>query len=332
MNLLATLFAIIVISYLFVHLFKKIKVSEVVALLLLGIFFGFPSITGLLLEKHLSSVELIGTFGLFALMFLAGLESSWEKLKKEEYDAFYVALFSSLVPLFLGFCVMFFFFDFSFLVSFVVALCLSITAESAKARVLFEMGVLRSRVASALLGAGILDDLLGIILFTFLLVIIGVFNFHEHLLLMGIILSFVLGLLIQKFAREHHITKKIELFSSLCLIPFFFISMGMNFSFGSLSSSPVLLFAILVIGIGGKLLGSHFSKPYVNFSARQLHVMGWAMNSRGALDIALGVLAFKINLISSDIFSSLIVLAFTSTLIFPFVVEHSIKKYPSIME
>lgn len=332
MNLVATLFAIIVISYLFVHLLKKIKFPEVVALLSLGIFFGIPEISALLLEKHIDTVELIGTFGLFALMFLAGLESSWEKLKKEEYDALYVALFSSLVPLILGFLVMFFIFDYSFLISFVVALCLSITAESAKARVLFEAGVLQSRVASALLGAGILDDVLGILLFTLLLMILGIFDFHEHLLLLGIILSFAIGLLIQKFAREHHITKKVELFSSICLIPFFFISMGMNFSFNSLSSSYILLFVILILGIGGKLLGCHFSKPYVNFSFRQLHLMGWAMNSRGALDIALAVLAYKVNLISLDIFSSLVVLALVSTLIFPFVVEHSIKKNPSIME
>lgn len=332
MNLLATLFAIVIISYLFVYLLRKIKVPEVVALLLLGIFFGIPSITTLLLEKHLTSVELIGTLGLFALMFLAGLESSWEKLKKEEYDAFYVALYCYCIPLFLGLFVMYFILGFSFIESFVVAICLSITAESTKARVLFDFGVLKSRVASALLGAGILDELAGILLFSILLFVIGVFDFHEHFILLGVIMSFVLGLFVQKFAREHHLTKKVELFSSICLVPFFFIVMGMTFTFDAIITSPFLVFVIVGLGIGGKLLGAHFSRNHVDFTHSQLHVVGWAMNSRGALDIAIAVLAVSIGLISTQIFSSLVILTLVSTLIFPFVVEHSIKKYPSIME
>ncbi len=332
MNIVATLLAIIVISYLFVHLLKKVKVPEVVALLLLGIFFGIPEISALLLEEHIGHIEVIGTLGLFALMFLAGLESSWEKLKKEEYDALYVALYCYFIPLLLGFFVMYFIIGSSFIESFVVAICLSITAESTKARVLFDFGVLKSRVASALLGAGILDELGGIILFSILLISIGVFDFHEHFVLIGVILSFVLGLFVQKFAREHHLIKKTELFSSVCLVPFFFIVMGMTFTFDAILTSPFLVLVIICLGIGGKLLGAHFSRNHIDFTHSQLHVIGWTMNSRGALDVAIAVLAISLGLISTQIFSSLVILTLVSTLIFPFVVEHSIKKNPSIME
>lgn len=332
MNLIFIMLSLIIISYLFVHLLKKVKIPEVVSLLLIGIFFGYPSIQTFIIGNNIGYVELLGTLGLFALMFLAGLESSWEKLKKEEYDAIHIALLSSLTPLTLGFIVVYFFLDYTAIQAFIVALCLSITAESAKARVLLELDVLKSKVASALVGAGILDDVLGIVLFSSVLFFLGVVDIHEHVILLGVIMSFVVGLLVQKFAREHHLTKKVEIFSTVCIIPFFFISTGMKFTLEALSSSLFLVFVILILGIGGKLLGSFLSKPFVNFSFHQLHLIGWAMNSRGALDIALAVIAFTAGIITPELFSSLVILALVSTMLFPFIVEIFVRKQPSIMD
>lgn len=332
MEVFFVLFLLIVIAFLFVHLLKKLKIPEVVSLIILGIFFGYPSINSFILADSIFYIELLGTIGLFALLFLAGLESSWRELKFEECDALYISIFCLLVPFVFGISIMYFVFGFSFLASFIIGLSLSITAESTKARVLFDMGVLRTRVASALMGAGIIDDIFGMVFFTIVLLIVGMFDIKEYFILAGIIMSFIVGLLVQKYAREHHLTKKVETISSIVFIPFFFISTGMNFSIEEISTSSLpLMFSILGIGIGGKLLGVFFSKPFVNFSSQQLYVMGWAMNSRGALDIALAVLAYSTGLLSQGMFSSLLILALVSTVIFPFIVEKYISTTPKIM-
>lgn len=98
---------------------------------------------------------------------------------------------------------------------------MSITAEATKAKVLFELGKLKTRLGSTMIGAGIIDDIFGLIVFSMLMFFVGIFEFREHLILVGVLFSFILGLLVQKFARKHHLTKKLELFLNTFLVPFF---------------------------------------------------------------------------------------------------------------
>jgi Kef-type K+ transport system membrane component KefB len=60
--------------------------------------------------------------------------------------------------------------------------------------------------------------------------------------------------------------------------------------------------------------------------------MGWAMNSRGALEIGLAIIALRVGLIEVDLYSSLIVMALITTLIFPFIINYKVRKYPKIMD
>ena len=46
-----------------------------------------------------------------------------------------------------------------------MGIAISITAEATKARVLLELKKLRTRIGSAMMGAGIIDDILGLVLF-----------------------------------------------------------------------------------------------------------------------------------------------------------------------
>ena len=50
------------------------------------------------------------------------------------------------------------------------------------------------------------------------------------------------------------------------------------------------------------------------------------MNSRGAVGIALALIAFNQDLLNKDLYSSLILLALITTVIFPFVITSRINK------
>jgi hypothetical protein len=56
------------------------------------------------------------------------------------------------------------------------------------------------------------------------------------------------------------------------------------------------------------------------------------MNSRGALELALALVAFRTGLIHVKLYSALIVMALVTTLVFPFVVTGMIRRDPSIMD
>lgn len=319
MNILLSIILIIVISFLFLNLTNRLKIPSVVSLIVIGIFLTLPGFREIFVGKNEEIIYHLGNFGLFSLMFLAGLGSSLRVLKKEEKDSFYLALFGALIPFSLGFIV-FYFLGFSLVVSTVIGLCMSITAEATKAQVLLELGKLKTRVGSAMIGAGIIDDLFGLIGFSILMYFLGVLTFEEHFILFGVLASFFIGLYVQKYFREHHITKNTEIILNFILVPFFFISMGISFDLLSLFVSFKYLFLIILVALIGKMLGIFISKPFVNFSYKQLYLMGWAMNSRGAIELALALLAFRLNLINSEIYSSLVIMALVTTIIFPFMI------------
>ena len=132
--------------------------------------------------------------------------------------------------------------------------------------------------------------------------------------------------------RNYPIIKYIEKELLLFVVPFFFISIGIHFDFNSLIINPFLVLIIIAIAITGKLLGTFLVKPFTKLSWKQLHLIGWGMNSRGAVELALVLIAFRSGLIPSELYSSLIVMALFTTLIFPFIIVSMIRKDPKLMD
>ncbi len=331
MNLIITLIIVLLFSYLFTSLAKKIRIPSVVALIFAGLIIGFPFINKEIIAPNEGFIFVLGDIGLLCLMFLAGLESSWKILKTEKKDAFFIAIFAALIPFILGF-VIFLLLGFPLEVSLIVGIAISITAEATKARVLLELKKLRTRVGSAMMGAGIIDDILGLVLFITVTVFFKTAHAKEDMLIAGAIIAFFIGVIVPTNAVEKKSwARHMENVLILTIIPFFFISMGLHFDLSSLFLDPILLILILVIAISGKLIGALLIKPFTNFKLKQLYLIGWGMNSRGAIELAIVLLAFRTGLIPVGLYSSLIIMALVTTIIFPFIITRMIKKNPQIM-
>ncbi|MFH1064536.1 MAG: cation:proton antiporter [Candidatus Woesearchaeota archaeon] len=332
MNVLLSMILMLVVAYLFIRLGKLIKVSNVVALLLCGLVLNIPLLNKSIIEPNMEFMFMLGDIALIFLMFLAGLESSWRSLFKERRDAAVIAVLGAVVPFFLGF-ITFRALGFATLPAFVVGVCMSITAEATKARVLLELHKLRSKVGAAMMGAGIIDDIIGLSLFVLVTYLLKEAHLKADLLIGGAILAFFLGVLTQQgLGREHHILDKVEKLVLILIIPFFFISVGLHFDMGALILNPVLVVIIVFIAVIGKLSGCFMAKPFTKFSWRQLHLIGWGMNSRGAVEMALAIIAFRSQIIPVEIYSGLIIMALLTTLVFPFVITRMIKNNPKIMD
>ncbi|MBW2998960.1 cation:proton antiporter [Candidatus Woesearchaeota archaeon] len=333
MNALITILAILLISNLIVYFFKKWIYPEIL-LILVGILLSTSFFKDVILGNNLQVLFHLGNFGLLFIMFIAGLESSWSYLYKEKHEAALIAIFSFLTPFLLGFMV-FYSITNSFTIAFVVGICMSITAEAAKAKALLDVKKLKTRIGSAIMGAGILDDVFGLLLFTSLIfftrVDLSTFLRHNALFL-GAILSYVFGLIVHKhIGRSHKHVGMFEKFISITLVPFFFISLGLIFDFSSLVLNPMLLGTVLLLAMAGKFMGVFFSGGFLNLGFKKLFLIGWAMNSRGAIEMVIAYIAYESNLIPIELFSSLLIMALITTLIFPFVIKRMVKTNKGIM-
>lgn len=81
-----------------------------------------------------------------------------------------------------------------------------------------------------------------------------------------------------------------------------------------------------------RIVGTLLVKPVSSLSLTQLYYVEWAMNSRGAAELVIALIALQFALIPVEIFSVLVAMAMITTLTFPFVLAHGIKKNPTMMD
>ncbi|KTD40658.1 cation:proton antiporter [Legionella parisiensis] len=110
-------------------------------------------------------VDIFSRYGVIFLLFMVGLESSIEEMKHTGRDSFFVALIGVVAPMLLGFTVAYLLMsNGSYQSDLFIAATLSATSIGITARVLTEMKKLRTREAKIILGAAMLDDVLGLII------------------------------------------------------------------------------------------------------------------------------------------------------------------------
>lgn len=166
--------AIIMISTKVLGLFsRKIHMPAVVGALAAGVLLG-PSGFGMITLDGSAGMFLedLAEIGVILLMFNAGLETDLGELKKNGVASLVTAAIGVVIPLAGGFLGYAFFFhtDFSdyteVLKAVFVGVVLTATSVSITVETLREMGKLKGKVGTTILGAAILDDIIGIIVLT----------------------------------------------------------------------------------------------------------------------------------------------------------------------
>lgn len=146
----------------------KVKMPQVVGALLAGLILG-PSVLNLVVEDDF--IFVISEIGVIMLMFSAGLETDLQELKKTGLASFIIAVAGVIVPLLGGFALYMLFFDGTgdpqhVLKAVFVGVILTATSVSITVETLKELGKLKGKVGTAILGGAIIDDILGIIVLT----------------------------------------------------------------------------------------------------------------------------------------------------------------------
>ena len=153
--------------------------------------------------------------------------------------------------------------------------------------------------------------------------------------LSAILGAFIAGILLQnsfEFKRdEKHEEHEMETVLFGFIIPFFFINIALNFDFRSLIDYPVLILIVVAVAIAGKLIGVLLVKPFTKLKWKQLYLIGWEMNSRGIIELVIANIALSAGLISTPLYSAIVLMAILTTIISPFFIKNSIKKHPQIM-
>lgn len=211
-NFLFDLFLILVATKFFGVLSKKMNMPAVVGALISGIILG-PACLNILHETDF--IMQISELGVIVIMFTAGLEVDIKELKKCGMASFSVAIFGVLVPLVLGTILgvcfntpanIFDFTNIEMLKNIFLGIVLTATSVSITVETLKELGKLTTKVGNVILGAALIDDILGIIALTVITSMVNSSGASPLIVIFKIALFFVLSILIGIFLSKN-ITK-----------------------------------------------------------------------------------------------------------------------------
>jgi len=156
---------------------RTIRLPVVLGELFAGVILGNLTLIGIgLFEgiKHDPSLATLAELGVILLMFEVGVESTVPDLMRVGKSALLVALIGVIAPFVVGFgTVRLFFPDFSLWVDIFLGATLCATSVGISARVLKDLGRIQTPEGRTILGAAIVDDVLGLIILAVVVALIG---------------------------------------------------------------------------------------------------------------------------------------------------------------
>ena len=208
---------------------RQLKAPQVVGMIIAGLIIG-PSVLGWVRQTEFLSE--MAEIGVILLMFSAGLETDLKELVKTGPVATLIACAGVFVPLVLGTVLYMLFYGWAavgteeFIRAVFIGCIMTATSVSITVQSLREMGHLKGKVGTTILSAAIIDDVIGIIVLTFVIgfkspdsnpgkVIINTVLFFAFALVLGMIFYRVFKALDNKYPH----TRRIPIIGlALCLI------------------------------------------------------------------------------------------------------------------
>ncbi|HEV7662870.1 MAG TPA: cation:proton antiporter, partial [Chloroflexota bacterium] len=117
------------------------------------------------LDAGASELGTLASLGVILLMFLAGLETDWDQLRATGKAAFVAAALGVVAPLAGGYALSLLF-GLPPIESLFVGVILTATSVSITAQTLMEMGSLQTVEGATVLGAAVIDDVIGLVVFS----------------------------------------------------------------------------------------------------------------------------------------------------------------------
>ncbi|MEA2079696.1 MAG: cation:proton antiporter, partial [Pseudomonadota bacterium] len=159
------LLIILLTARVFAELATRLKSPAVIGELFAGVVLG-PSLLGWI--EPTEAIRLMAGIGIILLLFEVGLKTDVKRLVRTGLESIVMALAGFILPLLLGFGLAYWLFDLSLMVSLFIGGTLTATSIGITLRVLGDLKRQHSKEGQIVLGAAVLDDVMGVVLLALL--------------------------------------------------------------------------------------------------------------------------------------------------------------------
>jgi Kef-type K+ transport system membrane component KefB len=313
LQLILALSATLIAAKLLGLLAQRIGQPAVLGELLAGVLLG-GSVLGWL-DPANPIIHVLAELGVIVLLFEIGLHTELRSITNVLGAATTVALVGVVLPFALGYAGAVALLGLERIPALVCAAALTATSIGISARVLSDIGQLKSREGQVVLGAAVLDDIAGLAILSVVAGIVTGSSSGVKGLASAIILgAFAVGMILNRTRAR----AKIERFATRVghfLVPIFFASVGAAVEIGSFTESGTLAVAglLIVAGVVGKYLAAY--APWWLRGNKPL--IGIAMIPRGEVGLIFAQMGLTTKAISLSLFSAITLMVMVTTFLAP---------------
>lgn len=291
---------------------KRVNLLTVVGEILAGIAIG-PSLFQWV--SFSTDIEHVAKVGVMLLLFNAGMHINIRDLAKVGRSSLAVAFTGVALPLLGGISAALLFGESRNTALFVGA-ALAATSIGITARVFTDLSELNSANARVVLGAAVIDDVLGLIILAAasLLVKSGSFSASQLIDSALIICSFFLGAAIGGTAKKETVSRTLVPFNQVFIL-LFFVSIGVRADITKVTSGRGIAIVVVLFAV------AMTSKYFAGYSVRQTDIdrplVGIGMIPRGEVGLIFANTAVGLHVFDSALYSSVVVVVLLTTVVAP---------------
>ncbi len=258
-------------------------------------------------------VQVMAEIGVILLMFVAGMETDLREMRRVGRVAFWTALGGVLLPL-VGGAAAARLFGYGWGEGFFMGAVLTATSVSISAQTLMELKSLRSREGSTILGAAVIDDVMGIIVLSLVVAFVGGGHAASGAAPPGgPAAGGPGGTTVGSLAGVVWVCVRMTLF----FVPVFFINIGLRADVRQLLGQIPLTLFILAIAVLAKVIGCGGCAWLAGLRYEEALRVGVGMISRGEVGLIVAGYGLAHGIIGGDIFSVMVLMVLVTTMITP---------------
>ncbi len=139
----------------------------------------------------------------------------------------------------------------------------------------------------------------------------------EKMGLAGVIGAFVAGLITGQTGYAQQLSESASLIGRGFFIPIFFVTVGMKFNIGQITSVGLFAIILAAFAIAGKILGCGIAAKLSNYTDKESIGTGIAMVPRAEVALIIAHFGVRNNVFGSEILSAIVIMVIVTTLITP---------------
>ncbi len=168
--LLSLLFGL---TYFLAGFFERLKIPGIIAALFVAMGIHYTPVGNILTTGLNGDIfTVLADLGVLFLLFFIGLQIDMKEMRRQSGDIAWATVFNTVIPFLMGAAVMLYL-DYGWMLAFVIGVTRMPTAEAVIVPILDEFNLIRTRVGSYIIGAGVMDDVIEVFLVAFVSVWIG---------------------------------------------------------------------------------------------------------------------------------------------------------------